>query len=146
MKLLNLVFVHVLPYCELSFCHRDHCRVLNERFFPARSKSRLRFKKNVPSGLSNYGFDQLLQYWDGVKDVKKKNPGSSPEGNYRHQNIKIWTSCHYWFFWSFFRKILLTGFNLCYFKISRKMLFWKRWNWKRMQPMSSKAVLNGHSS
>ena len=72
MKLLNLVFVHVLPYCELSFCHRDHCRVLNERFFPARLKSRLRFKKNVPSGLSNHGLIQLFQYWGGVKDVQKK--------------------------------------------------------------------------
>ena len=77
--------------------------------------------------------------------MSKKSPGSSPKGNHRHQNIKIWTSCHYWFFWSFFRKILLTGFNLCYFKISRKMLFWKRWNWERLQRMSSIAVLNGHS-
>ena len=79
MKLLNLVFVHVLPYCELSFCHRDHCRVLNERFFPARSKSRLRFKKNVPSGLSNHGFAQLLQYWDWVTDVKKKSHTAVPQ-------------------------------------------------------------------
>ena len=28
-KCLNLDFVYVLPYCELSFYHRDHCRVSN---------------------------------------------------------------------------------------------------------------------
>ena len=26
-KFLNLDFIYVLAYCELSFCRRDHCRV-----------------------------------------------------------------------------------------------------------------------
>ena len=46
-KFLNLDFVYVLPYYELSFCHRDHCRVSNYHFLSARFKFGLRFKEHV---------------------------------------------------------------------------------------------------
>ena len=142
MKFLSLDFVYVLPYCELSFCHRDHFRVSNYHFFFKRFKSGLKFKENVPWGLSNHGFINISWYWWGIKVVQKKPIAMSPKQLLapKFQNI-----CDYQFYWSLVQKILLTGFNLRYFKISQKMLFWKRWNWERMQRMSSIAVLNGHS-
>ena len=79
MKLLYLVFVYVLPYCELSFCHRDHCRVSNERFLIERSKSGLRYKKKAPGGLSNHVFFNMSGYWDDAKDVQIWYVESSPK-------------------------------------------------------------------
>ena len=73
MKFTNLDFLYLLPYCELSFCHRDHYRVSNYHFWAERFKSGLRFKKNVPCGLSNHSFVQLSQYWEGVKDQCKSS-------------------------------------------------------------------------
>ena len=39
------------------------------------SKTQLKFKENVPCTLSNHDFIQILQYWEGVKDVQKKTWG-----------------------------------------------------------------------
>ena len=66
MKFLNLDFVYVLPYCELSFCDRDHCRVSNYHILSKNFKSGLRFKKNVPCGLSNHGFINISEPFSSI--------------------------------------------------------------------------------
>ena len=55
-------------------------------------------------GLSNY------RNIEGTSKMSKKTPGSSPENNFRHQNIKFHNICNYWFYWCFVQKVLLTGF------------------------------------
>ena len=77
--------------------------------------------------------------------MSRNNLGSSPWNNFWQQNIKFQNICDYQFYWSLCHKILHTGFNLGYFKISQQIFFWKWWNWERMQRMNSIAVLNGHS-
>ena len=53
MKFLYLDFNYVLPYCELSFWHRDHYRVSNYHIWSKDFKFGLRFKRNVQWGPSN---------------------------------------------------------------------------------------------
>ena len=77
--------------------------------------------------------------------MSKKIPYRSPPNYFWWQNIKFWKICGYQFYWSLVQKILLTGFIIRYFKISQKIFFWKQWNWERMQLMSFKAILYGHS-
>ena len=54
MEFLNLDFVYVLPYCELSFCHRDCCSVWNYHILSKNFKSNLRFAENILCGLTKY--------------------------------------------------------------------------------------------
>ena len=65
-KFLNLDFVYVLPYCELSFYDRDHCRISNYHILSARLISGLRFKKNVPCGRSNHGFINISEPFSSI--------------------------------------------------------------------------------
>ena len=69
-KFLNLDFAYVLPYCELSFCDRDHCRVSNESFLVRRLKFGLRFKKNVAWGMSNHGFINISKAFFSIWSKK----------------------------------------------------------------------------
>ena len=87
---------YVLPYCELCFCHRDYCRVSNYQILSKGFKSGLRFKTNVPCGLSNHGFVQLSQYWEDIKNVKKKKPGQYSWRQIRASKYQI--SKHFSFF------------------------------------------------
>ena len=65
-KFLNLDFFYVLPYCELSFYDRDHCRISNYHILSARLISGLRFKKNVPCGRSNHGFINISEPFSSI--------------------------------------------------------------------------------
>ena len=90
-------------------------------------------------------FSSTCQDIERTPRMSKFGMYSSFKNRFWQWNIKFQNICVHWFHCQLFRNGIFTCQNLRYFKISRKVFFWKGWNWERMQRMTSVTVLNGHS-
>ena len=75
---------------ELSFWHRDHCRVSSYHIFPKNFKTGLRFEENVQYTLSNHDFVQDIER---MSRMSKKTWGELAKTRKFHN---IWNYRFYW--------------------------------------------------